>query len=538
MRKITKIENNSLSLPKKLRVAAYARVSAESERLLHSLSAQVSYYSELIQKNPSWEYAGVYADSGISGTSTKGREEFKRLIQDCESGKIDIILVKSISRFARNTVDLLETIRRLKDLGIDVRFEKENINSLSADGEIMISVLAAFAQDESRTMSENIKWGIRKNFEKGKIWHTAAFGYRWNGETFEVDENEAAAVRKIFDDFLKVVPLGKTSKWLKENGFSAVTKTFIHYALQNEVYTGDKILQKYYSPKIRRFKKNEGEMPKYHISDSHPAIIDRAVFEKVQEKIKESYDFNPSAHRIVKPSCFSSKLKCGVCGESYFKGLTKTNSADGLVEHWICFGKNKKGTNCGAKNIRGDRLREVCRKVLGLDEFDEYVFSKSIEKIVTTQSNILKFYFYDGSIKEAEIHYFSIDEKKYTDPHSRFFGYCWSKSGYQIVDEEAKAVRLMYEYYADGCTISDISRLLTDKGYKTMRGKMSRKAVAMALDSELYIGKRILSGQFTKSGNDEAVEHPRIIDDELNARVKKRRQEEYEKRNGHTCGNQ
>ena len=157
MRKIRKVELTLPVAPKRKRVAAYARVSVEKERSVYSMSAQVSYYSEFIQNNPEWEYAGVYADVGISGTSTKARDEFQRLIADCEAGKIDLVLSKSISRFARNTVDLLETVRRLKDLGIEVRFEKENINSLSGDGELMLSILASFAQEESRRISENVK---------------------------------------------------------------------------------------------------------------------------------------------------------------------------------------------------------------------------------------------------------------------------------------------------------------------------------------------------------------------------------------------
>ncbi|MCD8329977.1 MAG: recombinase family protein, partial [Lachnospiraceae bacterium] len=162
MRKISKIEPILPAAPKRKKVAAYARVSRDTERLMHSISAQVSYYSGLIQNNPEWEYAGVYADFGITGTNTSKRNEFNRLIADCEAGRIDIVLTKSISRFARNTVDLLETVRHLKDLGIEVRFEKENINSFSEDGELMLSLLASFAQEESRSISENCKWGIRR----------------------------------------------------------------------------------------------------------------------------------------------------------------------------------------------------------------------------------------------------------------------------------------------------------------------------------------------------------------------------------------
>ena len=167
MRKITKLEQSVPEITAKKKVAAYARISMESERMNHSLSAQISYYNGLIQKTPEWEFAGVYADDGISGTGIAKRSEFQRMVADCEAGKIDIVLTKSIQRFARNTVDLLETVRHLKDIGVEVRFEKENISSMSGDGELMLSILASFAQEESRSISENVKWGTRKRFEQG-----------------------------------------------------------------------------------------------------------------------------------------------------------------------------------------------------------------------------------------------------------------------------------------------------------------------------------------------------------------------------------
>ena len=167
MRIINKIEPKIPQMPSRKKVAAYARVSMESERLQHSLSAQVSYYSGFIQKNPAWEYAGVYADDGITGTKTNDRTEFNRMLADCEAGKIDIILTKSISRFARNTVDLLNTVRHLKELGISVQFEKERIDSLSEDGELMLTLLASFAQEEIRSLSDNVKWGTIQRFKQG-----------------------------------------------------------------------------------------------------------------------------------------------------------------------------------------------------------------------------------------------------------------------------------------------------------------------------------------------------------------------------------
>lgn len=167
MAKITRVEQAVPIIKIKKKVAAYARISMESERMNHSLSAQISYYSSLIQKNPVWQYAGVFADDGISGTGISKRDEFKRMIKAADNGEIDIILTKSIQRFARNTVDLLETVRHLKNIGVEVRFEKEHINSMSGDGELMLTILASFAQEESRSISDNVKWSARKRFEQG-----------------------------------------------------------------------------------------------------------------------------------------------------------------------------------------------------------------------------------------------------------------------------------------------------------------------------------------------------------------------------------
>ena len=192
MRKINIIEPKVPQMPSRKKVAAYARVSMESERLQHSLSAQVSYYSSLIQQNPAWEYAGVYADDGITGTKINDRTEFNRMIADCEAGKIDIILTKSISRFARNTVDLLNAVRHLKDLGISVQFEKEHIDSLSEDGELMLKLLASFAQEEVWSLSDNVKWGTRKRFEKGiPNGRFQIYGYRWDGDHLVVEPEVA-----------------------------------------------------------------------------------------------------------------------------------------------------------------------------------------------------------------------------------------------------------------------------------------------------------------------------------------------------------
>ena len=532
--KITRIEPTVATLKPQKKVAAYARVSVESDRLNHSLSAQVSYYSKLIQNNPEWIYVGVYADSGISGGGIRRRAEFKRMVEDCDAGKIDIVLCKSISRFARNTVDLLETVRHLKSLGIDVWFEKENIQSLSADGELMLGILAGFAEEESRSQSDNAKWSIQKKFERGEQWHAAAYGYRWDGKSFVICEEEADAIRVIYDNFLKDIPLSQTSRWLQKHGHAS-SVPFIRYALRNMVYAGDVLLQRYITenPRTHRIIENKGQLPRYYITDNHPAIIDSVTFEKVQKKIQASYDFNPTAHRIVKPSCFSAKIICGKCGAHFVKGATRTNGHDGLQEHWFCYDKIRKRM-CDARNIRGYRLREASCEVLGLTEFDENVFAKTVEKILTTDADVLEFHFYDGTVKTARIHYFDQAEKKYTDPHKKPFGYRWSKNGYVLVPKEAEAVQLIFQYYLDGWQITDISRKLEVDGYGSIRGKISRKLIAYTLESDFYLGVRRIKAQFSESGKEEVIknDHEPLVTQEIFDAVQMRRQAEYKRWKG------
>ena len=287
MRVITKLENKIIELPKQKRVAAYARVSVERGRTLHSYSAQVSYYNELIQKNPEWEFAGVYADLGISGTGIEKRNDFKRLLQDCEDGKIDIILTKSISRFARNTVDLLNVVRHLKELGVEVRFEKENIYSLTGDGELMLSILASFAQEETISISNNVKWGIRKKFEKGiPNGSPKVYGYRCVDMKFEVVPEEAEVIKYIYDNFLQNKAYQKVAEELNQLGYKAYkggkfSASSVREILSNIIYTGNLLLQKYYivDPIIKKEKKNNGELTQYYVENNHEAIISMEQYE-------------------------------------------------------------------------------------------------------------------------------------------------------------------------------------------------------------------------------------------------------------------
>ena len=261
-------------LPRRKKVAAYARVSVEKDASLHSLAAQISHYSSLIQSRRDWEYAGVYADEGLSGTKAN-RPEFQRLLQDCRAGKIDMVLVKAISRFARNTVTMLETVRELKRLGIDVYFEKENIHSMSGDGELMLTILASFAQAEAESVSENCRWRIKKNFESGIPVGVFMYGYKMKNGTFTIIPEEAEIIRLIFRLFLEGMGRVAIASYLNQKGIPAPEggkwhPGMLYFILRNEKYVGDLVLQKYYTKDYLTKKKmvNHGERPFYFIESS------------------------------------------------------------------------------------------------------------------------------------------------------------------------------------------------------------------------------------------------------------------------------
>lgn len=408
MPNLRKIEAAVPTIREKKKVAAYARVSMQSERMLHSLSAQVSYYSGLIQKNPDWEYAGVYADDFISGTNTVKRDEFKRMLADCEAGKIDIILTKSISRFARNTVDLLETVRHLKDLGVEVRFEKENIRSMDGDGELMLTILASFAQEESCSISDNVKWGTRKRFEKGiPNGRFQIYGYRWEGDHLVIHEEEARIVRLIYDNFLKGLSAETTEKQLAEMGVKSYTgqhfgNSSIRQILGNITYTGNLLFQKEYviDTISKKSKINRGELPQYFVENTHEAIIPMEVYQAVQEEKARRRELGALANWSINTSCFTSKIKCPICGKSYRRsGKRQRKNPDETYYIWICRTKSEKGAKyCSAKSIPEKVLKAVCAEVLGTDEFDDAVFSERVEQINVVGDDTLEFYFYDGSV--------------------------------------------------------------------------------------------------------------------------------------------
>jgi len=373
MPKVTKIDRSITRLPTKKRVAAYARVSVDSDELMQSLAAQVSHYSALIQANPSWEYVGVYADAGISGTGMKHRSEFRRLIADCEKGKIDIILTKSISRFARNTVDLLKTVRSLRERNISVRFERENIDSLTGDGELMLSILASYAQEESYSISENVKWGIRKRFSQGRFLAYTIYGYQWIEDHFEIIEKEAEAIRFMYRAFADGMMLTEISDALAKQGIynrkgKPFGKTSILRILDQEKYRGFSILQRtYVDDHITHQKKmNRGELPRFEVQGTHPVIIDEQLHQKVETERERRRQ--AGAVRWRRATCFTGKIICGYCGHTFtYTPYSRTGELTAFQQgHYQCSHKRKHGAkSCPSKSLPVYTLRQVCCTVVG-----------------------------------------------------------------------------------------------------------------------------------------------------------------------------
>lgn len=397
---IQKVNAVKMEPPRKRKVAAYARISIEKGRTPHSLSAQISYYSKFIQGNADWEYAGVYADKAVSGLTTD-RPEFQRMLSDARDGKIDIILTKSISRFARNTVDLLETVRELKDLGIEVRFQKEKIHTLSEDGELMLSLLASFAQEESRSISENVKWGIRKNFQKGIGNSFHIYGYRWTGKEFVIVEEEAKIVRLIYDNYLKGISAEKTEKQLEEMGVKSYTgghfgNNSIRQILKQERYTGNTLFQKTYI-EDGKTKYNNGELPQYYARNTHPAIISEETFNKVQEIRQRKRELGAFANPHIKTSALTSKIKCTHCNRSFQRAGKKNKT--GHTRCWMCATRKAgQGNPCGTGDINEEQLKKIISEVLDIDEFDDEVFLEKVDHIDVTGKDHLEFFMTDGSL--------------------------------------------------------------------------------------------------------------------------------------------
>lgn len=348
----------------RLKVAAYCRVSTDQEEQESSYEAQISYYTEKIKNNSEWALAGIFADEGITGTQAKKRPEFLKMIGLCRQRKIDLILTKSLSRFARNTVDSLNYIRELKALGIAVFFEKENINTLESDTEMMLTIMSCFAQAESESISKNVSWGIRQSFKNGKVTlqFSRLLGYRKGADgNAEIDSDEAKVVKEIFRCYLEGMSLNLIADRLNDRGLttkgngSPYRKEVVRRILTNEKYVGDALLQKTFITDCitKKSRKNNGELPMYLVKNHHEPIISRADFNRVQEEIARRSAKRVIADKQGKKGKYSAKyalselMICGECGANYRR---VTWTAKGYKEiKWRCVNRllyGKKECKC------------------------------------------------------------------------------------------------------------------------------------------------------------------------------------------------
>lgn len=374
--------------PKLKRVAAYARVSSGKDVMLHSPAVQVEYYSNYIRRHPGWEYVGVYADEAKTGTKDS-RGQFQQLLTDCKAGKIDHIITKSISRMARNTVTLLETVQELKAMDITVYFEEQNIDTGTDDGELMLSILASYAQEASLSASENQKWRVRQNFENGQPWRGFMLGYRYKDGQYIVVPEEAEIVRSIYADFLDGKGVTVIMKRLNKEGIltqqgfiwhkSAVTRV-----LKNYTYTGNLLLQTKFRENhlTKRTLVNHGQLPQYHATDTHEAIIDIGAYNSVQLEMHrraQKYGKQQTSEKYL----FRGMITCAGCGKHYRRKVTATGPV------WICSTYNTHGkAACPSKAIPESSLMEIAATVSATGE---------ITAVTTHNNNTLEFTLADGT---------------------------------------------------------------------------------------------------------------------------------------------
>ena len=346
------------------RVAAYARVSTDSEEQLTSYEAQVDYYTRYIQSRPDWEFVGVYADEGISATNTKRRESFNRMVQDALDGKIDLIVTKSVSRFARNTVDSLTTVRKLKDAGVEVYFEKENIWTLDSKGELLITIMSSLAQEESRSISENVTWGQRKRFADGKVSipYGQFLGYRKGTDGLpEIVPEQAEIVRSIYRMCIEGISTNAIAKHLTQQGVPTPAgkqvwqRATVESILRNEKYKGAALLQKKFTVDFlqKKMKVNEGEVPQYYVEHSHEAIIDPEEWERVQLELARRKN---STRRTYSNGPFAGKIICGDCGEVYGSKVWHSTSKYRRVI-WQCNAKYGENLRCQTPHLYEEDLK-------------------------------------------------------------------------------------------------------------------------------------------------------------------------------------
>jgi len=359
----------AINMPHKRRVAAYARVSTDQDEQFTSYEAQIDYYTKYIKANDEWQFVNVYTDEGISGTSTKRRDGFKQMINDALNGKIDLIVTKSISRFARNTVDALVNIRKLKDRGVEVFFEKENIYTFGTGGELLLTIMSSIAQEESRSISENVTWGKRKAFQDGKVAlpYKCFLGYK-KGENGlpEIEPEGAEIVRRIYRMFIEGKSQSTIARILTTEGIpTPAGKTKWQYnvidsILRNEKYKGSALLQKKYTVDFltKKLKKNNGEVTQYYVEESHPAIIKPDEWELVQAELELDNHIRSHGDNVL-----SGRVICADCGSAYGPKVWHSND---IYRHVVWHCNNKFKEKCTTPTLDEETIKNAYLKALNI----------------------------------------------------------------------------------------------------------------------------------------------------------------------------
>lgn len=376
----------------KLKVAAYCRVSTDSDEQATSYDAQVEHYTSFIRKNPEWEFAGIYADDGITGTNTKKREEFNRLMVDCRCGKIDMIITKSICRFARNTLDCLTHVRELKSINIPVYFEKENINTMDAKGEVLLTIMASLAQQESESLSQNVKMGFQFRYQNGEVSvnHNRFMGYaKDDAGNLVVDKEEAEIVKRIFREYLEGMSLQQIGKGLEHDGIltgaggSKWRVETIKKMLKNEKYMGDALLQKTYTVDVLNKKRvaNDGIVPQYYVENNHEPIIPREIFLQAQEEMIRRSNLKAGNKKRVYSSKYalSSMVFCSKCGDIYRRLAWNNHGKRSIV--WRCCNRVENGPKaCDAETINETDLKAVVVKAFNMIYREKAVMLEALKQ--------------------------------------------------------------------------------------------------------------------------------------------------------------
>lgn len=457
---LSRFTSTPIGIPKKRRVAAYARVSTDHEEQLTSYEAQVDYYTNYIQGRNDWIFAGVYTDEGITGTNTKRREGFKSMVADALAGKFDLIVTKSVSRFARNTVDSLTTIRQLKENSIEVYFEKENIWTFDGKGELLLTIMSSLAQEESRSISENCTWGQRKRFSDGKVTVPFArfLGYdRGADGNLVLNENEAVIVRRIYSMYLQgMTPHGIAAR-LTEDGVKSPggkdkwNQGAVKSILTNEKYKGDALLQKSYTVDFLTKKKkvNEGEIPQYYVEGNHEAIVSPEVYDMVQREM-ESRCKN-KRHSGV--HMFSGKIRCGNCGSWY--GSKVWHSTDKYRKViWQCNHKFSREHRCTTPHLT--------------DEDVQRYFVSAVNQLFSQKDTVLKSL--DAGLKEAfDLTDLLMQEENQTEKVQMLADAvekCIFENAHVVMNQDDYQQRyddLVARYDAASDKLKEISSLIADK---------------------------------------------------------------------------